>query len=226
MEACLYDRTLYECPMSFLQKRDSEDISITMFSDASYTIGGGYVINGVGYSYWKWTEEEKGVFEEIDQHINVLELMVVVVAVWSNVALFRNRSVRVFIDNTSAISWIKAMRSNSPLARPWIRLLVLLCITFNIHLSPTHIPGVLNFIADGLSRDIQAIIGSLSQSGLLCIEPMTLDCRMKLFERKCGSAELSVQWGIILEVLTGQGVMPSRNSVTRIIAILASRRTL
>jgi hypothetical protein len=63
-------------------------------------------------------------------------------------------------------------------------------------------------IADGLSRDIQAIIGSLFQSGLRCIEPMTLDCRMKLFERACGSAELSVQWGIILEVLIGQGVMP------------------
>jgi hypothetical protein len=196
-----------------------------MFSDASYTIGGGYVINGVGYSYWKWTDEEKVVFEEINQHINVLELMVVVVAVWSNVEVFRNQSVRVYIDNTSAISWIEAMRSNSPLAKPWIRLLVLLCLTFNIHLSPTHIPGVLNVIADGLSRDIQAIIRSLSQSGLQCIEPMTLSCRMKLFEKTCGNAALSVQWERILEVLMAQDVEPSRNSATRIIAILASRRT-
>jgi hypothetical protein len=226
MEACLRDRTLYECPMSFLQKRDSEDMSITMFSDASYTIGGGYVINGVGYSYWQWTDDERVVFEEINQHINVLELMVVVVAVWSNVALFRNRSVRVFVDNTSAISWIKAMRSNSPLAKPWIRLLVLLCITFNIHLSPTHIPGVLNVIADGLSRDIQEIIQSLSRSGLRCIEPMTLDCRMQLFVRSSGSDALSAQWAKVLEVLMAQGVVPLRSSVTSIIAILASRKTL
>jgi hypothetical protein len=226
MEACLSDRTLYECPMSFLQRRDSEDISIQMFSDASYTIGGGYVINGVGYSYWRWSEEERVVFEEINQHINVLELMVVVVAVWSNVALFRDQSVRVFIDNTSAISWIKAMRSNSPLAKPWIRLLVLLCITFNIHLSPTHIPGVLNVIADGLSRDVQEIIQSLSRNGLQCIEPMTLDCRMRLFARKSGGEELSAQWARVHEVLMAQEVVPSRASVTSIIAILASRRTL
>jgi hypothetical protein len=163
------------------------------------------------------------VFEEINQHINVLELMVVVVAVWSNVALFRNRSVRVFIDNTSAISWIKAMRSNSPLAKPWIRLLVLLCVTFNIHISPTHIPGVLNVIADGLSRDIQKIIQSLSQSGLRCIAPMTRDCQMKLFGRSSGNVALSVQWARVLEVLMAQDVVPSRSSVTRIIAILASR---
>jgi hypothetical protein len=226
MEACLCDRTLYECPMSFLQERNSDDISITMFSDASYTIGGGYIINGVGYSYWKWTEEEEGVFEVVNQHINVLELMVVVVAVWSNIALFRNRSVRVFIDNTSAISWIQAMRANSPLAKPWIRLLVLMCITFNIHLSPTHIPGVLNVIADGLSRDMQEIIQSLSRSGLRCIAPMPLDCRMKLFGMSSGSGELSVQWGRLLEVLTRQDVTPSRSSVTSIIAILASRQTL
>jgi hypothetical protein len=226
MEACLCDRTLYECPMSFLQQRTSDDITITMFSDASYTIGGGYVINGVGYSHWKWTGEERGVFEEINQHINVLELMVVVVAVWSNVALFRNRSVRVFIDNTSAISWIQAMRSNSPLAKPWIRLLVLLCITFNIHLSPTHIPGVLNVIADGLSRDIQEIIQSLSRIGLRCIAPMTLDYRMKLFASSCGNDALSAQWARVLEVLMAQDVVLSNTSVTRIIAILASSQSL
>jgi hypothetical protein len=225
METALFNRALWECPMTFLQSRRETDFQVTMFSDASFTIGGGYVIPGVGYSHWTWSEEECRVFEESDQHINVLELMVVVVAVWSNVELFMNKSVKVYVDNTAALSWINALKSNTPMAKPWIRLLVLLCLVCNIHIIATHIPGVDNVVADGLSRDVQGVIRRLCQSGLQLVPPMPLDCRRKLFRKQSGPEELSRQWESIREVLMAQGAVPSNDSVLNTISILSSNRT-
>jgi hypothetical protein len=225
METALFNRALWECPMAFLQIRRTTDFQITMFSDASYTIGGGYVIPGVAYSHWKWSDEERRVFEESNQHINVLELMVVVVAVWANVELFRNRSIQVFVDNTAAVSWINALKSNTPMAQPWIRLFVLLCLVFNIHVCATHLPGIDNDVADGLSRDVQGVMHQLCQDGLRLAPPMPLDCRRKLFGRQSGPEELSLQWARIRGVLMAQGVAPSNTSVLNTISILSSKRT-
>jgi hypothetical protein len=222
METALFNRALWECPLTFVQSRKVTDFQITMFSDASYTIGGGYVIPGVAYSHWKWSREECRVFEESEQHINVLELMVVVVAIWSNVKLFMNKSVRVYVDNTAALSWINALKSNTPMAKPWIRLLVLLCLVFNIHITATHIPGIDNVVADGLSRAVQDTIHRLCQSGLKLAPPMPLDCRRKLFAKQYGPEELSRQWGRIHEVLMAQGVAPSTSSVLNTISALSS----
>jgi hypothetical protein len=41
METALFNRALWECPMTFLQQRSITDFHLSMFSDASYTIGGG-----------------------------------------------------------------------------------------------------------------------------------------------------------------------------------------
>jgi hypothetical protein len=224
METALFNRTLWECPMSFLQQRSITDFQLTMFSDASYTIGGGYVIPGIAFSHWKWSEEERRVFEESGQHINVLELMVVVVAIWSNVGLFMNKSVKVFVDNTSAVSWINALKSNTPMAKPWIRLFVLLCLIFNIHVRATHLPGVDNDVADGLSRDVQEVMDLLSRNGLRLVPPMPLACRRKLFRRQSGTEGLSEQWARIREVVIAQDVAPSETSVLNTISILTSHR--
>jgi hypothetical protein len=225
LEACLANRALWSCPLSFMQTRPDSDFSVTVLSDASYTIGGGYVIPGVAFAHWLWSEEEKMVFEEIKQHINILELMVVVVAVWSNVELFKNKTVIVHVDNTSAMSWINCMRSNSTLAQPWLRLLYLLCLTFNIHIIAVHIPGVDNVIADGLSRDVQVVMRSLVQQGLKLVPSMPLDYRRRIFQSSSGSVGLLEQWRMIHEVLIAQGVEPLQPSVLRIISALTSRMT-
>jgi hypothetical protein len=225
METALFNRALWECPMTFLQPRRITDFQITMFSDASYTIGGGYVIPEVAYSHWRWSQEERRVFEESEQHINVLELMVVVVAIWANVEVFRNKSVRIFVDNTAALSWLNALKSNTPMAQPWIRLFVLLCLVFNIHARACHIPGIDNVVADGLSRDVQGVMRRLSQSGLRLAPPMPLDCRMKLFRKQSGPEGLSRQWGRIQEVLMAQDVAPSASSVLSTISTLSSGKT-
>jgi hypothetical protein len=225
LETALFNRALWECPMTFLQRRSTTDFHLTMFSDASYTIGGGYVIPGVAYSHWTWSDEERQVFEQSDQHINVLELMVVVVAIWANVGLFMNKSVMVYVDNTSAVSWINALKSNTPMAKPWIRLFVLLCLVFNIHARATHVPGVDNDVADGLSRDVQGVMRQLSQNGLRLVPPMPLDCRRLLFRRQSGTEGLSEQWASVREVLMAQDVAPSATSVLHTISILSSPKT-
>jgi hypothetical protein len=224
METALFNRALWECPMSFLQQRSMTDFQLTMFSDASYTIGGGYVIPGIAYSHWRWSREEQEVFELSDQHINVLELMVVVVAIWANVGLFMNKSVQVYVDNTSAVSWINALKSNTPMAKPWIRLFVLLCLIFNIHARATHIPGVDNDVADGLSRDVQGVMRQLGRSGLKLVPPMPLACRKMLFMRQSGTEELSQQWARIRDVIIAQDVAPSASSVLHTISVLNSHK--
>jgi hypothetical protein len=220
LEACLANRELWCCPLAFMQKRPESDFSVTMFSDASYTIGGGYVIPGVAFAGWKWSEEERELFEKIKQHINILELMVVVVAVWSNVELFKNKTVIVYVDNTSALSWINAMRSNSPLAQPWLRLLYLLCVTFNIHIFAIHIPGVDNVIADALSRDVQEAMRSLVRQGLRRVPSMQLEYRRKIFQSSSGSVGLVEHWKMIQDILIAQGVEPLQAFVLTIISAL------
>jgi hypothetical protein len=183
------------------------------------------VIPGVAFAHWRWSEEEKGVFEEIKQHINILELMVVVVAVWSNVELFMNMTVIVYVDNTSAMSWINCMHSSSSLAQPWLRLLYLLCLTFNIHITAIHIPGVDNVVADGLSRDIQEVMRSLVRQGLKLVPPMPLEYRKRIFQISSGRGGLWEQWQMIQEVLMAQGVEPLQDSVLKIISALALQKT-
>jgi hypothetical protein len=224
LEACLENRALWKCPLTFIQSLPVADFSVSVLTDASFTIGGGYVIPGVAFSHWKWEKRERLLFEETKQHINILELMVVVVAIWANVGLFSNKTVLVQVDNTSAIAWVNAMRAKSALAQPWLQLLFLLCLSFNINVNALHIPGVDNVIADGLSRDVQVVITSLVQQGLSRVPPMPLISRLELFQKSNGRGGLVEQWQVIQEILMAQGVMPSQPFVMRIISILNSRR--
>jgi hypothetical protein len=109
-----------------------------------------------------WSPEEVDIFTSQPTSIHVLELfvvvvvvVVVVVAIFENTSIFCNSAVLVFVDNTSAVSWVNTLRSSYPEAQPWIYLLVLIWVSLNIHICATHIPGEENLIADGLSRNSQ-----------------------------------------------------------------------
>jgi hypothetical protein len=226
LEACLDNRALWKCPLSLVQTRPVADFSVSVLTDASFTIGGGYVIPGAAFSHWKWERSERLLFEETKHHINILELMVVVVAIWANVERLKEKSVIVHVDNTSAMAWINAMRSNSPLAQPWLRLLFLLCITFNINVIALHIPGVLNVIADNLSRNVQVAIRSLVQQGLLRVPPMPLQFRLEIFRSSSGNGGLVELWRVIQTILMAQAVEPSQSFVLKMISTLSSRKRL
>jgi hypothetical protein len=165
-------------------------------------------------------------FEEAKLHINMLELMVVVGAIWSNVSLFANASVIVHVDNSSAIAWINALRSGSPAAKPWANLLLLLCKSYNIHITAVHIPGVDNIIADGLSRDVQEVIRRQGQDGSEDIPPMPLEFRLRLFQMPCGEDSLVDHWRTLRSILMAQGSTPLDDFVLTTISRLTSQRTL
>ena len=67
-----------------------------------------------------------------------------------------SKCVQIKCDNTTAISWIMKLRGSnkSPIAEFLVQLFVLYCMMTDIVVVADHIPGVLNTLADILSRDI------------------------------------------------------------------------
>ena len=216
---------IWTCPALFLQHRSVGDADFIAYTDASTTIGGGYIIQGLSFGHWAWSDSEHQFFSAYPTHINVLELATVVMAIVENALTLSSKTVLVFVDNTNAVSWVNALRSSSPEAQPWIRLLVLTCVSFNIHTCATHIPGVDNVTADGLSRNVQEVITRVGQTGLLRPAGMTQTCRMKVFQTTYstnGSLEL---WSQALNLLTDLGLTPSEPSVRNSILTLLSQRS-
>jgi hypothetical protein len=133
-------------------------------SDASSLIGGGaYVSTTMGGDAIdefdgeaiRWTREEKMIFQQTGVSINVLEYYVVVyyVMLWGE--KFRNSTIHVECDNTSAVNWIvKSRAGHSPAADALSKLFSLFCLKTNITIICTHIQGVNNTIADFRSRDL------------------------------------------------------------------------
>jgi hypothetical protein len=87
-----------------------------------------------------WSPEEVDIFTSQPTSIHVLELFVVccllfvvvvfvVVAIVEKTSIFCNSAVSVFVDNTSAVSWVNTLRSSYPEAQPWIYLLVLIWVS-------------------------------------------------------------------------------------------------
>jgi hypothetical protein len=224
LEAGLANRSLWTCPLSFIQRTVPAD-ALQLVTDASQLFGGGYVLQGISYGHWLWSVEEQECFVGSDEHINVLELAVLVLAILANVDHLRNRCVHAQIDNTSALCWTNALRSKTPSAQPWIKLLLLTCVSYNIHICATHIRGIDNTVADGLSRDFQEIISRLGRTTLLCRPPLTSTERLVLFRMTSGGVGSCEQWNQVRNVLTTQGVEPSTNSVICAISNLVSSTT-
>jgi hypothetical protein len=162
----LHDHSIWTCPAKFLPRSHIADADFIVHTDASTSIGGGYIAHEISFGHWIWSLDEVVFFSKNPTHINSLELATVVIAIFDNVEKFRNSTVFVFVDNTSAVCY-KFTRSSSPEAQPWIILLVLICVCYNINICATHIAGQNNVTADGLSRNIQEVITQVSQSGLL-----------------------------------------------------------
>jgi hypothetical protein len=224
LEAGLANRSLWTCPLSFIQRSVPVN-ALQLVTDASQLFGGGYVLQGISYGHWLWSVEEQECFVDSDEHINVLELAVLVLAVLANVDHLKNRCVHVQIDNTSALCWTNALRSKTPTAQPWIKLLLLTCVSYNIHICASHIRGIDNTVADGLSRDFQETINRLAQTTLLCRPPLTSTERLALFRMTSGGVGSCEQWNQVRNVLTTQDVEPSTNSVICAISNLVSSTT-
>lgn len=93
--------------------------------------------------------------EEQEFHINYLELKAVLLTLQSLAANLREKHVRVFVDNSTAVSTINMMGTSHSMANNDITFAIWeFCIQNKIWLSAAFIPGKENVIADFESRHI------------------------------------------------------------------------
>ncbi len=120
---------------------------LVIFSDSSL-YGWGASCNSVT-ARGPWTDGEKG------KHINELELMAAFNAVRSFAPLSIGISIRIFIDNSTAVSYVN--RAGGTHSRSCSRVaqdLVLWCESRDIRIEAVFIPGELNTVADAESRTL------------------------------------------------------------------------
>ena len=109
-------------------------------------------LDGGGYEY-----EEQRVIRDWDEaerreHINVLETLTVLQCVEEMAPRYRGRRLLGWCDNVTAVQAINLCRSKSDRVLRLARRVHLICAQFDLHLWMHHIPGILNQVADQLSR--------------------------------------------------------------------------
>jgi len=139
-----------------------------MKTDAATSVGGGGALGDhpdessltLCQERIRWSELEFSIFDSQGVSINVLELFAGVyhVLLWGD--RLRGKVVKLFRDNTSAVSWLNNRRGNikSVGGIDLLRVLSFYCMIMKIRVICEHIPGVDNVLADTLSRDSYIVL--------------------------------------------------------------------
>ena len=145
-------------------KRRNLEPSRFLRTDASSLIGGGGALSIVkggapmmlGGDAIRWTRREAEAFQAQGVSINVLEYFVGIYYIMLWAGELRGRCVQLECDNTAAVSWIMKQRAvrGSPTLDCLVKLFSLFVLRENITVIASHIAGVLNVLADFLSRDL------------------------------------------------------------------------
>jgi hypothetical protein len=145
-----------------------------VYSDAAITRAIGGYWEGRGW-WWRWELPEEvrgrcmntvtnGVVGVADWNvidINLLELLAMIITVWMILVVGGERpadndvdaAIMMLGDNTSAVSWINKKGSKCSIrAAAVMRLLGMMEVVSGFHFDGEHIAGILNVIADGISR--------------------------------------------------------------------------
>lgn len=147
---------MLEAPAWYLANQPGQRPVISIYTDASTTVGGGYLIPAMTYGQFRWSREEQSLYgrgEKTD--INGLEFVTAVCAIVANREKLRGTVVQLFIDNTSAVSWINKRRTSQLYGQSWIRCLISVALEYHLIIMCDYIPGVDNVHADALSRYVQ-----------------------------------------------------------------------
>ena len=145
--------------------------SLHLHTDAALSVGFAAVF-GTEWVAERWSPSMKLL------HINVLELIPIVVAVelWGH--KMANHRILFHSDNEATVYVINKMTSKDKLMMKWVRRLVFLSMKHNILFRASHIPGNKNILADSLSRfDFQKAfqVAPHLQRSPLIIPPQVLD---------------------------------------------------
>lgn len=202
----LRDQQLWSTPLWFLAGELAEREVVYLFTDACTSIGGGFVLDGHSFGQFRWEEDEKRFFSSMGREetdINILEFVVAVLAVVVEREYLSGKVVILRVDNTAAVSWLNKHRLNHMWGQCWMRLLTMVSLRFNIRLVCKHIAGVINFVADGLSRCVQETSEQLRRSGLTQRQVPAYSWRERWWTQ-CGETALWQEWQAILSEPTLQ----------------------
>lgn len=111
----------------------------------------------VGWGAWTENEATGGTWGPSDSHlhINALELKAILLAVQHFAANCSNTTIAIRTDNTNAMHCINNFGSiRSPVLNSLTRTLWAWAFTRNLYITATYIPGILNDMADTLSRTV------------------------------------------------------------------------
>ena len=119
----------------------------SVFTD-SCTLGAGAIYNG-DWFYTNWQLDWPAV---ADFHINSKEILAVFLAICRWAPVWSNKRIYIQSDNMTSVATINRGTSPNPFIMSCFRKLFWLSAKFNFHLTARHIPGLVNTVADDISR--------------------------------------------------------------------------
>ncbi|KAM8945646.1 uncharacterized protein RCH25_048954 [Pelodytes ibericus] len=134
---------------SLWQAQEVSNSDLHLFTDAAGSVGFGAIL-GSRWCSAQWPEEWHSA--GLTRNLAFLELFPILVAVvlWGSV--LRDKKVVFHCDNMGVVMAINNLTASSPPVIRLLRKLVLLCLKYNISCRAEHITGVVNVMADALSR--------------------------------------------------------------------------
>lgn len=119
----------------------------SVFTDSCNLAAGGYYEGDWFYCNWEcdWPLVS-------NLHINSKEILAVYLAVCRWAPYWQNRRIFIQSDNTVTVHTINRGTSRNPFLMACLRDLFWLSAHFNFHITARYIPGMINTLADGISR--------------------------------------------------------------------------
>ena len=134
--------------------KDSK-FDITIYTDASGSIGVGGICSDGSYFQNKWSDID--IFNFNNRDIQWKELIAVYTILETSKEKFRNKTIHIFTDNI-AVKWM-LVKFRSKLSRPDCQVIInriaTICYEYYIQIWTDHIKGKDNIFADALSRYIE-----------------------------------------------------------------------
>ncbi|CAG2188437.1 unnamed protein product [Mytilus edulis] len=122
----------------------------TLFTDAS-NLGWGAYLEGLSVS-GVWTPDL------LKEHINILEMKAVLLALSHFQSLLQNKSLVLATDNTTVVAYLRNQGGTHCYELYLLaREILLLCNHLHLQIVVRHVPGKLNVLADALSRTLTPV---------------------------------------------------------------------
>ena len=140
--------------VSLLSSLSAQTPAATIYSDASGSWGCGAICQGHWFQL-QWDKSSEA------YHISIKELLPIVIAaaIWGQD--FVGKTILVRSDNVAAVAAINHQTSPVKEVAHLLRCLAFIMARFNVRLQAAYIPGMLNDIADALSRNNMSTFFSL-----------------------------------------------------------------